>query len=165
MVDPKREYREAAVRSASPTGLIIMLYEWAIEDLRRIAAAIEENDIQRRTDECHHFLEVLNQLQGSLDMERGGDVADNLDRYYALVRRRLLDAELKNTKDVVDALLNQFLSLHQAWVEVERTAAEHSPASAKHPSIATTSTVSQATQNNSSGSEPEPVPSTIDWSA
>ncbi len=163
-VDPKREYREAAVRSASPTGLIIMLYEWAIEDLRRIAAAIEENDIQRRTDECHHFLEVLNQLQGSLDMERGGDVAANLDRYYAIVRSRLIDAELKNSKQTVDALLNQFLSLHQAWVEVERTAAEHGPTPANHPPVAT-APASHGTSNSSSGSEAEPEPSTIDWSA
>ena len=62
-VDPKREYREAAVRSATPVRLIDMLYEAAIEDLRRMSAAMGANDIQRRTDEAHHFLQVLNQLQ------------------------------------------------------------------------------------------------------
>src|SRR5579884_955682 len=100
-VDPKREYREAAVRNATPVRLILMLYEAAIEDLRRISAAMQDHDVQRRTNEVHHFLRVLNQLQGSLDMERGGEVAANLDRYYGLVRSQLLHAEMNNSTHIV----------------------------------------------------------------
>ena len=155
-VDPKREYREAAVRSANPTSLVLMLYEAAIEDLRRIAAAIAANDIQRRTDETHHLLQVLNQLQGSLDMERGGEVAGNLDRYYSLVRSQILQAELQNSGQVIVKLLNQFLSLHQAWVEVDRTAAR----SATVPGSPTPASDSQEEQPASAkGSE------ATDWSA
>ncbi len=119
-VDPKREYREAAVRNATPVRLILMLYEAAIEDLRRISAAMQDHDVQRRTNEVHHFLRVLNQLQGSLDMERGGEVAANLDRYYGLVRSQLLHAEMNNSTHIVQDMLGQFLSLHQAWLEVDR---------------------------------------------
>jgi flagellar secretion chaperone FliS len=164
-VDPTREYRETAVRSASPVGLVIMLYEAAIQDLRDIAAAMEANDIQRRSDQSHHLLQVLNQLQGSLDMERGGEVAANLDQYYNLVRSRLLEAELKNSKEIIEWLLKQFLSLHQAWVEVDQNTApgrEHA-APGRSPS---SQPASSGIQDRSSASFPaEPLNSTTDWSA
>lgn len=148
-LDPKREYREAAVRSATPVRLILMLYEAGIEDLRRISAAMQDNDVQRRTDEAHHFLQVLNQLQGSLDMERGGDVAANLERYYGLVRSQLLQAELKNSTEIVQNILSQFLSLHHAWLEVERatdaTANQRGSPDAAASSQNTSSTTSETT--------------------
>lgn len=157
-LDPKREYREAAVRSANPTGLVLMLYEAAIEDLRRITAAISANDIQVRTNETHHLLQVLNQLQGSLDMEHGGEVAANLDRYYSLVRSQILQAELQSSAEPIGKLLHQFLSLHQAWVEVDRAAA-HSPPNTK-PDSATPASDSQQEQAASTAGSPA-----IDWSA
>ena len=156
-VDPKREYREAAVRSANSTGLVLMLYEAAIEDLRRIAAAISASDIQARTNETHHLLQVLNQLQGSLDMEHGGEVAANLDRYYSLVRSQILQAELQNSVEPLSRLLNQFLSLHQAWVEVDRTAAHSPPVTV--PGSPTEASDSQRDQVASA------VSPAIDWSA
>ena len=162
ILDPKREYRETAVRSASPTGLVIMLYEAAIEDLRRIGAAIAANDIQRRTDETRHLLQVLNQLQGSLDMERGGDVAANLDRYYNLVRSQLLQADLQNSAQPINKLLNQFLSLHQAWMEVERTPAQPS-AQTSSPSAAPRASSAPAAKDEASS--PAAVSEPVDWSA
>ena len=161
ILDPKREYRETAVRSASPTGLVIMLYETAIEDLRRIAAAIAVSDIQRRTDETHHLLQVLNQLQGSLDMERGGDVAANLDRYYNLVRSQLLQADVQNSAQPINNLLNQFLSLHQAWMEVERAA----PPSAQTSSSSAPPRASSAPAAKDEASSPAAVSEPVDWSA
>jgi len=157
-LDPKREYREAAVRSANPTGLVLMLYEAAIEDLRRIATAISVNDIQARTNETHHLLQVLNQLQGSLDMEHGGEVAANLDRYYSLVRSRVLQAELQSSVEPISNLLNQFLSLHQAWVEVDRTAAHSAPVTV--PGSLAAASDSQQDQPTSAAGSPA-----IDWSA
>ncbi len=148
-LDPKREYRDAAVRNATPVRLILMLYEAAIEDLRRISSAIQDNDVQRRTDEAHHFLQVLNQLQGSLDMERGGEVAANLDRYYGLVRSQLLQAELKNSSQIVQDILSQFLSLHQAWLEVERaTSATAHPTAPDEPAALSSNTSAPSAENS-----------------
>jgi len=159
-LDPKRAYREAAVRSATPVRLILMLYEAGIEDLRRIIAAIQENDIQRRTDEAHHFLQVLNQLQGSLDMERGGDVAANLDRYYSLVRSQLWQAELNNSSEIVQSLLAHFLSLHQAWLEVERATTAAAPKQPAEPPVPSPTTHTTTPPPVSEPSVPE-----NEWSA
>jgi flagellar protein FliS len=158
-VDPKREYRETAVRNAAPVRLILILYEAAIEDLRRVSAAMEDHDVQRRTDEAHHFLEVLNQLQGSLDMERGGEVAANLDRYYTLARSQLFQAVLNNSSETVNNMVSQFLSLHQAWLEVERATAV--TANDAGSEAAPRSTAPEKTASPAS----EPSAPTKEWSA
>jgi flagellar protein FliS len=142
-----------------------MLYQGAIQDLREIAAAMQANDIQRRSDQSHHLLQVLNQLQGSLDMERGGEVAANLDRYYNLVRSRLLEAELKNSTEIIEGLLNQFLSLHQAWIEVDQSTVPPSANVAAVPSTAAASAASPAQSTSSGSPSSEPSPGTADWSA
>ena len=54
--------------------LVICLYEQAIEDLRCAVIALEKGDIEARTRGINHALTVIAQLQGSLDMERGGEV-------------------------------------------------------------------------------------------
>src|SRR5689334_18427773 len=74
-MDARSSYREAAVRGATPVQLVILLYEQGIEDLRRAIIALEKNDIEARTREINHALMVIGQLQASLDMERGGEVA------------------------------------------------------------------------------------------
>ena len=47
-IDPKLMYRESAVRGATPTELVIILYDSAIADLRQAVAAMKAGDIEAR---------------------------------------------------------------------------------------------------------------------
>jgi flagellar protein FliS len=118
-MDAKSSYREAAVRGASPVGLVICLYEQAIADLRGALIALEKNDIEGRTRKINHALVVIGQLQGTLDLQRGGQVATSLDRFYNLIRSGLVEAQLKQSATI--------LRLYEAWVEVERATSASPP--------------------------------------
>ena len=122
-MDARSSYREAAVRGASPVRLVICLYEQAIEDLRRAVIALEKGDIETRTRGINHALTVIAQLQGSLDMERGGDVARNLERFYSLVRVGLIEAQTKQSARILEQQISQLATVHEAWLEVERATA------------------------------------------
>lgn len=113
-------YREAAIRGASPVRLVLCLYEQAIADLRRASMALEKRDVEERTRNINHALLVIAQLQGSLDMERGGEVARNLQRFYHVVRSGLLEAQVKQSARIVDQQISLLGSVHEAWQEVER---------------------------------------------
>ena len=63
----------------------MLLYEQAVQDLQRAMVAMREGDIERRTKELDHALLVIGQLQATLDLVRGGEVARNLDRFYGVV--------------------------------------------------------------------------------
>jgi flagellar secretion chaperone FliS len=119
-MDANISYREAAVRGASPVRLVICLYQQAIEDLRRAVIALEKRDAEARTRAINHALVVIGQLQGTLDMERGGDVAKNLDRFYNVVRAGLVDAQFKQSAAILTQQIAQLVLVHEAWLEVER---------------------------------------------
>ncbi len=126
-MDARSSYREAAVRGASPVRLVICLYEQAIEDLRLAVIAVEKGDIEARTRGINHALMVIAQLQGSLDMERGGEVAGNLARFYSLVRAGLCEAQMKQSGRILEQQISQLVVLHEAWLEVERATAAQTP--------------------------------------
>lgn len=132
-MDAKFAYRESAARSSSSVGGVILLYEQAIQDLGGAIAAVTSQDIELRTKKINHALLVIGQLQGSLDLDRGGQVARNLDRFYGMVRTRLMEAQFANSAAILREQLELLLSLRAAWIEVERAEAskDQTPAAAE----------------------------------
>lgn len=126
-MDARRSYHEAAARGASPVRLVILLYEQAIADLGKAVAAHRRGDIEGRTREINHAILVLGQLQMSLDRDQGGQVAQNLERFYRQVRSGLVDAQLKQSPEALEQQISHLMLVHEAWREVERTttAASH----------------------------------------
>jgi flagellar protein FliS len=122
-MDARSSYREASVRGANPVRLVICLYEQAIEDLRRALVALERGAIETRTREINHALRVIAQLESSLDIERGGAAAKNLARFYALLRKGLLEAQIKQSARVLQEQISQLVLVHEAWLEVDRATA------------------------------------------
>jgi flagellar protein FliS len=117
--DPRFAYRENAARSASPIGRVVLLYEQAIKDLGAAITALSSQDIELRTQSLNHALLVIGQLQACLDLERGGEVARNLDRFYGLVLKRLLEAQVRASAGILREQMDLLLSVRAAWVEVE----------------------------------------------
>ncbi|MGA2001845.1 MAG: flagellar export chaperone FliS [Terriglobales bacterium] len=116
----QQSYREAAVRGANPVELVIRLYEQMVEDLRQAAIAIDQNDIERRTQRTKHSLLVLGHLQSSLDFAAGGRVARNLDNFYNVLRGSLLRVQFRPSKAGIRQLITDVLAVRAAWIEVER---------------------------------------------
>jgi flagellar protein FliS len=126
--NPRNLYREIAADSGTPLHGVVLLYEQAIEDIRRAVAALHRGDIEVRTSELNHALLVVGQLQSVLDMERGGDVARNLDRFYSLLRIRLLEAQVRVSATILEEQMKLLLLVREAWVELERTTRPTLPA-------------------------------------
>jgi flagellar protein FliS len=116
----QQSYREAAVRGASPVGLVVRLYEQIIEDLRQVALAIEQNDIKRRTQRINHAILVVGHLQSPLDFANGGKVAKDLDHFYGVLRQNLVQVQFFPSKRGVAQLITDLLAVRAAWIEVER---------------------------------------------
>src|SRR5208283_996348 len=101
MRHPALAYRQISVQSATPLGLVVMLYDGAIAALLRAIAAIEARDIEKK---CHHLnraLAIIMQLEGTLNIEQGSDVARNLQAFYAYARAQTMKANLKNSTGIL----------------------------------------------------------------
>ena len=121
MSNARSAYREADVRGASPVRLVILLYEQAIQDLREAVSAMEKNNIELRTNRINHAIEVIARLQVTLDKERGGAVARNLESFYEFLRAHLCRAQLRASKQELQHLITDLFAVREAWMEVDRT--------------------------------------------
>jgi flagellar protein FliS len=115
-----RKYRELAVKAATPVGLIILLYDLAIESLARATREIEAGNIEARTAELNHALDVISELQRSLNFEAGGEVARRLTDLYDVARGKILQANIKSSKEIVLGLSGVLTSIREAWQILEK---------------------------------------------
>jgi flagellar protein FliS len=95
--------------------LVVALYDNALKSLHRARRAIEAKDIERRTHHLNHVLSIIAHLQGTLDLERGGQVARTLSQFYAYARAKTLEVSLTNSLEKLTELAAHFSSLRGAW--------------------------------------------------
>jgi flagellar secretion chaperone FliS len=120
-MDANLSYRSSSSRASSGVGLVILLYEQMVQDLRRAVIAMNEGNAEARTLELGHALDVVGQLQARLDMQNGGEVAQNLDRFYAVLRAGILDAQFTASPGLLEKLIDNVLSIREAWLTVEQS--------------------------------------------
>ena len=111
-------YRRTQVQAASPLELVVMLYDGALASMHAARAAIERRDIAARRDALAKVLAIVNELQSTLDMANGGDLAASLDDLYAYVNARLLQAASENAVAPLDDSIRVFDGLREAWATV-----------------------------------------------
>jgi flagellar protein FliS len=83
-------YKQVAVQTSSPAGLVVMLYEGAIRNLRAAADAIRKKDLVRKRQTIDRAVAILQHLQSTLDRERGEAIAAELDNLYTYIISRVL---------------------------------------------------------------------------
>ncbi len=114
-----RQYRELAIKGATPVGLIVILYDMAIESLAHATREIDAGNIEGRTADLNHALSVIGELQRSLNMEVGGEVAIRLSDLYDVARSKILEANIKVSKEIIERLSGVLSSMRDAWKIVE----------------------------------------------
>jgi flagellar protein FliS len=124
------EYQKIAVNSASPVGLVIMLYDGALRFMERGKEAIIARDLTKQDDQLRRAQKIVLELMTTLDMNRGGDVAKNLFALYSYVIERLVDANIKDDTQAVDDAMKVFTGLRSSWAELERRDRENKPEAA-----------------------------------
>jgi flagellar secretion chaperone FliS len=84
-------YRRMEAESRSPMELVVMLYDGAIRFLADARGAIARNDVRARTEATRRALDIVAELQNTLNVEEGGEIARELDRLYLYISSKLLE--------------------------------------------------------------------------
>lgn len=108
-------YLENQVNSADPIGLVQLLYSAAIDALRQARTYLEQGLIQERSAAISKGMQIVLELQGSLDMEQGGDIAAVLAQLYAYIQGRLAEANAQQKRAPLDEALQLLLILEDGW--------------------------------------------------
>ena len=79
---------------------------------------MEAGNIELRTAKVKHGLLALQQLEGTLNMDAGGELATNMSRFYSMMRGQMLKAQIRQDAAVLRELIQLLFSVREAWVEL-----------------------------------------------
>ncbi len=116
--EASRKYLAQQVMSASPAKLVAMLYERAILLLHDAVGAIEAGDIERRWVANSKATEIVVELWQALDMEAGGEIAENLNRLYGFMVMRLTMVDTENSAQAARDVIGLLEPLRRSWHEL-----------------------------------------------
>lgn len=102
-----------------PCQLIVMLYDEAIAALRAATDAIHDGDIEARCNATSRVTEIVSHLYLSLDMEQGGEIAENLGQIYNLIIFQMPQVNLNNDDALVAQMIDLLLPLRESWVDLD----------------------------------------------
>lgn len=109
---------QAGVEDASPHRLIGMLYEGLLTRIAQAKGALLQNDVATKGRKVSEAINILMGLREFLDLDNGGEVAENLDALYDYIQRTLTQAHLKNDEAKFDECRDLLLPITGAWAEI-----------------------------------------------
>jgi len=119
MRHPAQAYRQFSVQGATPLGLVVMLYDGVIAALQQAVAAIEARDIPKKCTHLNRAQAIILQLEGTLNFEVGGEVAQTLKALYVHARAQALKAHIENSPEILRALIEKLSTVREAWYEAD----------------------------------------------
>ena len=125
--NPWKSYRRIATQTAPPGQLVLMLFDGAIRSLDRALLGFNSQDVGERNATIHnnlqHAVDILRELNSSLDLEAGGQLADTLRNLYAYFERRLHESNVRKSRKGIDEVLPMLKQLRDAWFNMLNTSA------------------------------------------
>ena len=109
---------QAGTAYADSVQLIQMLFDGLLDSLAAAEGQIERNEIQAKGESLSRATRIVLGLQGSLDLEQGGEIAVNLADLYDYCTRRLMHANLKNDVEAVQEVKRLIGEIRDAWSQV-----------------------------------------------
>jgi flagellar protein FliS len=118
-VNPWKSYRQIATQTAPPGQLVLMLFDGALRSLDRALLGFNCTEVGERNAAIHNNLQravdIIRELNSSLDLEAGGQLAETLRNLYAFFERRLLESNSKKTRKGIDEVVPMLKQLRDAW--------------------------------------------------
>ena len=109
---------DAQTTYASPHQLMLMLFDGAIEAMSMTIGAIQHNKFELRSKQSTRSISIINGMRECLDMEAGGDLANNLYSLYSYMAKELFKASFKNDADTVQNIQTMLKDIRESWEKI-----------------------------------------------
>lgn len=121
-----KSYRQVDVggmtTDASPYRLIQMLMNGAMERIHQARGCMQHGDALGRNEAIGRAVAIIGGLQESLDLDKGGELAGNLEKLYDYMMRRLFDANVRNDPVALDEVGRLMATIKDAWDKLPEVA-------------------------------------------
>ena len=113
-----QSYRKTNITTSDPLRLVIICYEGVIDNLKLAKEKIKEKDYEEKAKALIKAQDIIAELKCSLDFEKGGEIANNLESLYNYMLRRILQGDINKNIGPIDEVIKMFKELLSAWQEV-----------------------------------------------
>ena len=108
-------YQDAAIGTQSKGRLIVMLYDGAIKFLKLAIQELQAENYAAKGQYINRAQDIINELDAVLDMEAGGEIAQNLRKLYGFMGRHLRQANAKRDPQMLQEVINLLEELNPSW--------------------------------------------------
>jgi flagellar protein FliS len=120
--NPWKSYQQVATQTAPPGQLVLMLYEGAMRFLERALAGFKLEDPAQFNQTINNNIirtqDIIFELNVTLNMEAGGELAQTLRQLYDYMDRRLMQANLTKDEALLREVLGRITVLRDAWAQM-----------------------------------------------
>lgn len=116
------QYNNSKILTASPAELTLMLYEGAIKFCNVAIVGVENKDIEKAHIHIQKTEKIIDYLRQTLDMNY--PVAEDFERVYSYIGRRLIEANVRKDKEILEEVNEHLHSLRDTWKEVMKKGKE-----------------------------------------
>ena len=103
---------------ASPHQLMLMLFDGALEAMSLTIAAIQNKNFELRSKQNTRSIAIINGMRECLDMEAGGELADNLYSLYQYMAQELFRASFKNDAETIRNIQTMLKEIRGSWEKI-----------------------------------------------
>lgn len=121
------QYKQTAVATASRGQLLVMLYEAAIQNVKKATIAIDKKDFASKGKYIGKAHDIINELSNTLDFEVGGNIARDLEKLYNFITEQFVKANIENDKKPLEGVIGILINLLSAWKEAVQQVNKDTP--------------------------------------
>lgn len=107
---------------ASPVQVVQVMLDAVVSRVAEATGHIERGEVAAKGEKIGKALAIIEALMLGLDKERGGDLAQNLERLYDYASRTLLKANLENRTDLLKEVVSLLREIKLGWDGIAQTA-------------------------------------------
>jgi len=108
-------YQDTAITTQSKGRIIVMLYDGAVKFLKMAIRELEAGNYEAKGKYIGRALAIINELNAVLDMDAGGEVAQNLRKLYNFNNNHLSQANIKRDTQMIQDVIDVMETLNQSW--------------------------------------------------
>lgn len=108
-----------AVADPHPHALVLTVFDATLQRLNAARWCIEKGETRRQAGLLHAAVVLIAELRGSLDLQKGGPLAQNLSSLYEYMTRRLMHANLNSDTAAVTEVVSLLGEVRGAWAAIE----------------------------------------------
>lgn len=113
-------YNKNKIMTASPGELTLMLYEGAIKFCNIAIVAVEQGDVQKAHTNIVKVENIIEEFRATLNHKY--PVAEDFEKVYVYIYDRLVEANIKKDKEILEEVLKHLRTMRDTWKEVMRKA-------------------------------------------